>query len=159
MAQPGSWHRSRIVITSAPHIRFREARERRGLSPERFAALCSLHPLDVLEIEGLEGDLETCYTPRQVQRFCEVLGIRPIDLFADTISEASVSADALVQLIYAECRSRGVTLAQFEDVIEWWSLGSILEPPEKLLESMRIGSLQQLCQELHIDWRRVLLSL
>jgi transcriptional regulator with XRE-family HTH domain len=152
-------HRSRIVTTTAPHIRFREARERLGLSADEVAARCDLQPIDVWEIEGLEGDLESCYTPRQVQKFCQVLSIRPIDLFGDSISETSVSADDLVQLIQSECQSRGVTLKQFEDVIEWWSLDSIIEPPDKLLESMRINHLQRLCQELRVDWRRVILSL
>ena len=152
-------HSSCVVTTIAPHIRFREARERRGISPEQFAALCGLHPLDVWEIEGLENDLEQSSTPREVQKFCQVLGIRPIDLFSDGISEAPISAEDLVQRIYAECRSRGVTLEQFEDVIEWWKLSSIIEPPEKLLEVMRVDSLQRLCHELHIDWRRVLLNL
>ena len=105
------------MAKTAPHLRFSEARERRGLSPEQFAALCSLYPIDVWEIEGVEGDLEACFTPKQLQKF----------------SEAPVSAKDLVQLIYAEYRLRGVTLEQFEDVIEWWSLNSILEPPEKLL--------------------------
>jgi len=152
-------HRSCIVTTIPPHIRFRVARERLGLSAHEVAARCDIQPIDVWEIEGLEGDLESCYTPRQVQKFCQALGIRPIDLFGDGISEAPVSADYLVQLIHAECQLRGVTLEQFEDVIEWRSLGSIIEPPEKLLEFIRINSLQRLCQALRIDWRRILLSI
>ena len=135
------------MTTTAPHIRFREVRERLGLSAEEVTARCDLQPIDVWEIEGLEGDLEMSFTPKQVQKFCQVLGIQPIDLFGDDISETPVSADDLVQLIHAECLLRGITLEQFEDVIEWWSLGSIIEPPEKLLESMRIDSLQRLCRE------------
>jgi transcriptional regulator with XRE-family HTH domain len=147
------------VTTTAPHIRFREARERRGLSPEQFAALCGLYPIDVWEIEGVENDLEWCYTLREVQKFCQILDIRPIELFGDSNTEPPVSADDLVQRIHAECRLRGVTLEQFEDAIEWGQLNTILEPPEKLLEVMDIDHLRRLCQELHIDWRRVLLSL
>ena len=147
------------MTTNPPHVRFRKMRERLGLSAEEVAARCNLQPIDIWEIEGLEGDLEMSSTPKQVQKFCQVLGIRPIDLFGDDISETPISADDLVQLIHAECHLRGVTLEQFEDVIEWWSLNSIIDPPEKLLESMRIDNLQRLCQELRIDWRRVLLCL
>jgi transcriptional regulator with XRE-family HTH domain len=151
-------HRSRIVTTIAPHIRFREARERAGLSAEEVAASVGLHRLDVWEIEGLDGDLTCCHSPRQIQKFCQILRIRPVDLFADSISEPAVSATDLVQLIHAECRSRGITLDQFEDIVGW-RLTACIEPPDKLLEDMTVDGLQWLCRELHIDWRRVLLSL
>ena len=144
--------------TIAPHIRFREARERAGLSAEGYAASVGLHRLDVWEIEGLDGHLTCCHSPKQVQKYCQILRIRPVDLFADCISESAISAADLVQLIHTECRSRGITLDQFEDIVEW-RLTACIEPPEKLLEDMTIDGLQWLCREIHIDWRRVLLSL
>jgi len=55
--------------------------------------------------------------------------------FCDSIAESPVSADELVQRIHAECRSRGVTLGQFEDVVGW-RLSACIEPPEHLLEDM-----------------------
>jgi hypothetical protein len=87
-----------------------------------------------------------------------VLGIRPIELFADDITEPRVSADELVRQIHAECRSRGVTLEQFEDAVGW-RLSACIEPPERLREDMTVDGLQWLCRELRVDWRRVLLSL
>ncbi|HEU6447889.1 MAG TPA: helix-turn-helix transcriptional regulator [Verrucomicrobiae bacterium] len=146
------------MTATPPNIRFREARERRGLSADEVAESCGVQPIDVWEIEGLENDLEHCYSPKMLQKFCHILGIRPIELFADDMNEPPVSADDLVQLIRAECRSRGVTLGQFEDIVEW-QLSSSIEPPEKLLEVMTLFYLQRLCQELQIDWRRVILSL
>jgi len=150
-------HRLRIV-TTAPHIRFREARERAGLSAEEVAASAGIHRLDVWEIEGLDGDLTCGHSPRQLQKLCQILRIRPVDLFADSITESAISASDLVQLIHAECCSRGITLEQFEDVVEW-RLTACIDPPEKLLEDMTVDGLQWLCRELHIDWRRVLLSI
>ena len=139
----------------APHIRFREARERPGLSPAEVAARSGVSDAGVWDIEAGEGDLTRCYSPRDVQKFCRVLGIHPVELFGEEISEPAVSADELVQLIHEECRSRGVTLEQFEDAVGW-RLSACIEPPERLLEDMTVDGLQWLCRELRIDWRRAM---
>lgn len=146
------------MTTIASNIRFREARERVGLSPKEVAERSGVPHADVWEIEGLDGDLTCCYSPRQVQQLCSVIGIRPVELFADSVSEPPVSTDELARLIHAECRTRGVTLEQFEDVVGW-RLTACIAPPEKLLEDMTVDGLQWLCRELRIDWRRVLLGL
>ncbi|HEY4416379.1 MAG TPA: helix-turn-helix transcriptional regulator [Verrucomicrobiae bacterium] len=70
------------MTTTAPNIRFREARERLGLSAEEVAASCGVGPVKIREIEDLEDDLTWCHSPKMVQKFCRVLGIRPIELFA-----------------------------------------------------------------------------
>ncbi len=139
----------------APHIRFREARERLGLSPDEVAAQSGVSDAGVWDIEECEGDLTCCYSLRDVQKFCRVLGIRPVELFGGEISEPAVSADELVRRIHDECRSRGVTLEQFEDAVGW-RLSACIEPPERLLEDMTVDGLRWLCRELRIDWRRVL---
>jgi Helix-turn-helix domain len=145
------------VTTTAPHIRFREAREHLGLSPDELAEQSSVSQAGVWDIEAFEGDLACCYSPNDLQKFCRVLGIRPVELFGAAISEPAVTAADLVQRIYAECSSRGVTLEQFEDAVGW-RLSACIDPPERLLEDMTIDGLQWLCRELHIDWHRVLLS-
>ena len=139
----------------APHIRFRDARERRGLSPDQVAAQSGVTDAGVWDIEECEGDLTCCYSPRDVQKFCRVLGIRPVELFGEEISEPAVSGDELVRRIHKECRSRGITLEQFEDAVGW-RLSACIEPPERLLEDMTVDGLQWLCRELRIDWRRAL---
>lgn len=139
----------------APNLRFREARERLGLSPPEVAALSGVVDADVWEIEGLENDLTLCYSPNQIRQFCRVLGIRPIELFGEEITEPALSGDGLVRLIHQECHSRGITLGQFEDIVGW-RLSSSMEPTEKLFEDMTVDGLQWLCRELRIDWRRVL---
>jgi transcriptional regulator with XRE-family HTH domain len=110
-------HHSHIETTTAPHIRFREARERLGLSQGELAAQSGVSDSGVWDIEAFEGDLTCCYSPSDVRKFCRALGIRPVELFADKISESAVSANELAQLIRDECRSRGVTLEQFEDAV------------------------------------------
>jgi len=128
------------------------------LSPDQFASKSGLNSPSIWDIEEIAGELTSCYSPQEIQQFCRVLGIRPIELFADTIADPPVSAGELVQRIRAECRSRDVTLEQFEDVVGW-RLSACIEPPDHLLEDMTVDGLQWLCRELRIDWRRVFLSL
>ncbi len=143
---------------TTPNLRFREARERLGLSPQEVAERSGVSDAAIWDIEEIDGDLTSCYSPKELQQFCRVLAIRPIELFADEISEPAVSPEELVGPIHDECRSRNITLEQFEDVVEWRLVG-FMEPPERLLEEMTLDGLQWLCRELRIDWRRVLLAL
>lgn len=106
----------------------------------------------------MEGVLTSCHSPRDVQQLCRVVGLRPVGLFGDDITGSGVSAGELAERIHAECRSRGVTLEQFEDSVGW-RLSACIEPPERLLEDMTVDGLQWLCRELHLDWRRVFLCL
>jgi len=147
-----------MVNSVAVHIRFRQAREQLGLSVDEVAARSGLSAPEVWDIEACEDELACCYSPSEVQGLCRVLGIRPVELFGGEVDQPAVSADELVQCIHTECRSRGITLEQFEDAVGWY-LSKCMQPSERLLEGLSIDGLQWLCRELHIDWRRVLLSL
>jgi hypothetical protein len=120
--------------------------------------MCGISGPAIWDIELHEDELTGCYSPRELQTFCQVLGIRPVELFDGEISEPAVRTDELTRRIHEECHERGITLEQFEDVVGW-RLSACMEPPEKLLEDMTLDALQWLCRELRIDWRRVLLSL
>ena len=146
------------MTATAPHLRFREARERLGLSQEEVAARSGVSSPSVWDLEAIEGELTSCISPRDVQQLCRVVGLRPAELFGDDITEPPVSASELAERIHAERHSRGVTLEQFEDSVGW-RLSACIEPPERLLEDMTVDGLQWLCRELHIDWRRVFLCL
>src|SRR5215469_6152682 len=111
---------------STPNLRFREARERPGLSPDELAARFDVSPPNIWDIEAFEGDLTACYSPREVHRFCKVLRISPVELFSEGIVESPISAEELVQRVHTECRSHKLTLEQFEDVVGW-RLGPSME--------------------------------
>jgi DNA-binding XRE family transcriptional regulator len=147
-----------MPATTSAEFRFREFRERAGLSHDEAALQMGISSPAVWDIESYEDELSECYSPSQVRRFCRVLGIRPSDLFAVETVESPVSAAELVRLIHEQCRSRGVTLEQFEDVVGW-RLSACIDPPERLLEDMTIDGLHWLCRELGINWQRVILSL
>lgn len=138
--------------------RFRELRERAGLSHDEAARRMGVPSPCIWDIENNDDDLTLGYSPRQVHHFCEVLGSSPRELFDVTTLEAAISATQLVEIIDAECRKRGVTLEQFEDFVGW-RLSQSMKPPEQLLEDLSLDGLQWLCRELSIDWHRIILGL
>jgi transcriptional regulator with XRE-family HTH domain len=142
----------------APHLRFRQARERRGLSADEVATRSGISLGSVWDFEAFEEELTSGYSPRDLQALCRVVGLRPIELFGDDSTDTPVSANELAEMIREECRSRGITLIRFEDAVGW-RLSACIDPPEKLLEDMTVDGLQWLCRELRIDWRRVFLCL
>jgi DNA-binding XRE family transcriptional regulator len=147
-----------MTISASPASRFREFRERASLSHDEAARQMGISSPSVWDIESHEDELSSCYSPSEVQRFCRVLGVRPIELFGVEVAEPPISAVELVRLIREQCQSRGVTLEQFEDSVGW-RLSACIEPPEHLLADISVDGLQWLCRELGVDWRRVILSL
>jgi transcriptional regulator with XRE-family HTH domain len=142
----------------SPAIRFKEFRERAGLSHDEVARRFGVSSSCIWDIESIDDELSSGYSPSQLQQFCRILGIRPIEFFEVEIAEQPISATELVRLTHEECRTRGVTLEQFENVVGW-RLSACIEPPEHLLQDISIDGLQWLCRELAVDWRRVILSL
>jgi transcriptional regulator with XRE-family HTH domain len=135
--------------------RFRELRERAGLSENEAGQKMGI---SVWDIEAVEDELTSCHSAADIRKFCQVLNARPSEVFDITTTEPAVSAEDLVSLIQSECQKRGVTLEQFEDSVGWY-LSRCMEPPERLLEDMSVDGLQWLCRELGIHWHRVILSL
>src|SRR3954453_18484844 len=147
-----------MPTTTSPEFRFREFRERVGLSHEEAARQMGISTPSVWDIENCNDEISDCYSPSQVRQFCRVLGVRPHELFAIETTESPVSAVELVRLIHEQCRSRGITLEQFEDAVGW-RLSQCIEPSERLLEDISVEGLRWLCRELGIDWQRVILGL
>ena len=147
-----------MSATKFPGIRFREYRERAGLTHEDAAHQMGISSSCVWDIESCDDEIADCYSPSDVQQFCRVLGVRPIDLFGGEAEGPPVSETELVRLIHEKYRSLGITLEQFEEAAGW-RLSDCIEPPEHFLEKITIAGLQWLCRELGIDWRRVMLGL
>jgi len=147
-----------MTATTSPEIRFREFRERAGLTHDDAARQMGISSPAVWDIESCDNEISECYSPSEVRQFCHVLGVHPSELFGVKTAEPPVSATELVRLIHEQCQSRGVTLEQFEDAVGW-QLSACIEPPAHLLEDMTIVGLQWLCRELGINWQRVILSL
>lgn len=144
----------------SPAKKFRELRERAGLTPDEVARRFpeAISAAAIYDIESNDEELCDVYSPADIRKFSEVLGARPAEFFGIEINARPLSAEELVQLIQEACRSRNLTLAQFEEAVGW-RLSQAIEPPSKLLEEISIEGLQWLCQELGIDWRRVIIGL
>jgi transcriptional regulator with XRE-family HTH domain len=135
--------------------RLKKLRERAGLSVEEVAAKMTVSPFHI----EIPDDEFTCeYSPADARRFCEVLKARSSELFGVSTTEPPVSSSELALLIGAECRTRNVTLEQFEEVVGW-RLSQCMNPPERLFDEMSLDGLRWLCRELGIHWHRVILSL
>lgn len=147
-----------MPATTSPEFRFRKFRERAGLSHEEAAQQMGISVASVWDIESFDDEIAELYSPSQVRQFCRVLGVLPAELFGIETTEPPVPATELARLIQEECHSRSITLEQFEDAAGW-CLSQCIEPPERLLEDMTVEGLRWLCQELRIDWQRVVLSL
>jgi transcriptional regulator with XRE-family HTH domain len=147
-----------MATSKSPASRFREFRERAGLTHNEVANSLLISASCIWDIESNDDELSSCYSPRDIQKLCHVLGVRPVELFGGETTMSPISAVELVRLTHEQCHSRGVTLQQFEDSVGW-HLSECIEPPEHLFEDITIDGLQWLCRELGVDWRRVLIGL
>jgi len=138
--------------------RFREARERAGLSRDDAAAKMDIPADCIWDIETQDDELCTSYSPADIQRFCEVLAIRPADLFNIQIAEPPITAPQLAALIHEHCHTRNITVPQFEDAVGWRLTESLIDP-EDLFEDLSIDGLRWVCDELGIPWQRIILAL
>jgi transcriptional regulator with XRE-family HTH domain len=138
--------------------RFRQFRERAGLTHGEVAASLTVSAPCIWDIESNDDELSSCYSVSDVRKFCKALGVRPIELFGGEAAGPPISAVELVNHIHHHCHSHGITLHQFEDAVGW-RLSACMEPAEQFFEGITTDGLQWLCRELGIDWRRVILSL
>ena len=77
----------------APSKRFRELRERAGLSIDEAAGRIGVQSPCIWDIESFEDEITSCYFPLEVQRFCKALGASAAELFEVATSEPAVSAE------------------------------------------------------------------
>jgi DNA-binding XRE family transcriptional regulator len=147
-----------LYSTDPNAVRFREARERAGLSPDEAASRMGISSASLWDIECCDDELKMIYSPAQIALFSRVLGIRARELFGIELEEGGISATELATLIREHCRSRRITVEQFEDSAGW-SIAQSLEQPERFLHDYSIDGIQDICRELDINWQRVILSL
>jgi len=65
----------------------------------------------------------------------------------------------LAALIREHCRSRGITIGQFEDASGWHLAKSLDDPARFLHDDYSLDGIQDICRELGVDWQRFILSL
>jgi hypothetical protein len=101
------------------------------------------------DIECINDEL-TIYSPTEIRRFCQVLGISPQALFG----AARISANELAGLIREHCHSHGITIQQFEEACGWYVNKSLDDTEKFLHDDCSIDGIQDICRELGVDWQR-----
>jgi transcriptional regulator with XRE-family HTH domain len=146
-----------VYSTDPNAVRFREARERAGLSPDDAADRMGISSASLWDIECCAEEL-LIYSPARIRQFSDVLGISPRGLFGIESQAAPITARELIALIREHCRSRAITIEQFEDA-SGWRVAHNLDEPEKFLHDYDIEGIRDICGELGVDWQRFILSL
>lgn len=148
-----------VYSTSPNAVRFRQARERAGLSPEEAAARMGIATAALWDIECVDDELTSAYSPFQIRRFCQVLAITPRELFGIEAEAAPLSASDLARLVHEYCLERGLAIQQLEH-LAGWNIAKSLDDPERCFnEEYPVDGIQDLCYELGVDWHRFILSL
>ena len=148
---------STMYSTDPNAVRFREARERLGLSPKEAAERMAVALGALRDIECIADEL-MIYSPAQIQKFCEVLAINPRDLLGIESTAAPITPTELVALIREHCRAHGMTIGQFEDA-SGWTLAHTMEQPAQFLHDYNMEAFREICGGLGVDWQRFVLSL
>ena len=145
--------------STAPNaVRFREARERVGLSPDEAASRMGISSASLWDIECLDDEL-TIYSPTEIRRFCRVLSVSPRELFGIELPAAPLTAIGLATLIREHCHSHGMTIQQLEDASGWHLAKSLDDPEQFLHDDYSIDGIQDICRTLGVDWQRFILNL
>jgi|SRR5579872_1832880 len=143
---------------TASSIRFREARERMKLSPEEAARRLCVSSSSLFQIESDDDELASVHSAGDIQRFCQVLGIRPCDLFGIQSAAKPVSFVELAGAITEHCQTRGVAIAEFEETTGWCVARS-LQKPQRFLDDYSLTAIHDICRELGMEWERFILGL
>jgi transcriptional regulator with XRE-family HTH domain len=143
---------------TSPASRFRELRERAGLSHDDVANRMRISSACIWDIEAQDDELSSVYSLADLKKISNTVGTTPSELFGVRISEPSVSPDELIWLIGQQCHARKITIEQLENLIGW-RLAGYLDSSEQLLKNINVDVLQWLCAELGIDWQRVMSGL
>src|SRR5437879_12920395 len=96
------------------------------------------------DIECIDDEL-TIYSPTEIRRFCQVLSVSLRELFGIELQAAPLTATDLAVLIREHCRSRGITIEQFEDSSGWYVAKSLDNPESFLHADYRIHGIQDIC--------------
>jgi transcriptional regulator with XRE-family HTH domain len=138
--------------------RFRNARERAGLSVAETAARAGVPEACVWDLESYDDELMTAYSAADLRRFAAVLSVAPRELLGTDDRGAPVSPDELALAIRAHCQARGMTSDAFGEAAGW-DVSKAVNSPQMLLTDFSIDGVRDICRELGIQWQRIISGL
>jgi hypothetical protein len=141
--------------------KLKQAREKKGWSIDETATQMSAAGItsrnNYYDIEQCGGELTSNCSLGEISRICNLLNIHPRDLFCDEIL-SQLTIKEVVEKIKEYCAKNKISVNQFEDVVGW-RVESCFSNPNTALEEWTLDCLKDICQELQINWQRVISSL
>jgi DNA-binding XRE family transcriptional regulator len=138
--------------------RFREARERAGLSIAETARRAGISEACVWDLETDDNELTCAYSPADLQRFAAILNIRPAELLGVEMRSDPITAGAIISTVQEHCRTRAMTIDQFCEVAGW-DITAAMASPELLLSAISIDGSRDVCRAVGVEWERVISAL
>ena len=139
-------------------VRFREARERAKISERDAADRMEISIASLGDRESYDNELCSVYSPTDIQRFSRVFAIKPTELLGVETVEAAILPEDIARLIREHCQSHSLSVEQFEDAAGWY-VAENLTALQKFLQDYTIDGIQDICRELEVDWKRVIIGL
>ncbi|MEJ0091277.1 MAG: helix-turn-helix transcriptional regulator [Limisphaerales bacterium] len=141
--------------------KLKQARERKGWSIHEAATQIEGASItsrnSYYDIEQCDGEITSNCSLSEISRICNLLNIRPRDLFCDKTSP-ELTIEEVVAKINEHCAKNKIPISQFEDTIGW-RVESCLSNPKTALEEWNFDCLKDICEELGIDWQQVISNL
>ena len=142
----------------SPAKRFRDARERAGISIAEFAKRVSLSKPSVWDLETMDDELTMVYSPAELQKFASVLGVRPSELVGLMQRDDSITHIELATAIREYCRIHQMNVEQFSETVGW-EIAPVMESSERFLSDFSLDGTRDLCSVLGLDWDRFISGL
>ena len=147
-----------MPIAASNSARFLGARERANLSEQEAADRMGISLASIGDLEAHDDELCSLYSPADVQKFSEVLGIRFTELLGVEEVGPAILPEDLAGLIRDHCHHHNRSIEEFEQ-ITGWHVAKSLSVPRRFLQDYTIDGIQDICRELQVDWQRVVLGL
>jgi transcriptional regulator with XRE-family HTH domain len=138
--------------------RFREARERAGMSITEMAMRAGISEPCVWDLESHEDELMVAYSSADLQQFAAILNVRAAYLLGTAECNDPITHTQLASAIREHCKTREMTIEQFSGTAGW-EIAAAIDSPDLFLSDFTLDGIQDICRELVIDWARFVSSL
>lgn len=137
------------------HVRYKRIREATGKSPQDVAALIEIPVHLSYDLEAYEGQLNRQLSLGKLSKLSSVLEIRARLIFddADEIGR-SLSPEELCAKIKDHLKAKGMSIAEFEDIVGFVIRPSLRDPLE--VTNWNVDCLRSVCAEIGVNWHNAL---
>jgi transcriptional regulator with XRE-family HTH domain len=140
------------------HERLRTARERLGKSIEEMSVLVGMTFESYRDLENYNDEIMMCLSLYELVRLCEVLKIKPQELFSSEPKKQSESINltGLMAKVKEYLHANSMTVPQFEDQVGWKIEPLLNDPNEIMGDNYSIDALKSICDAIGVNWMAAL---